>query len=221
MTSMKAQKKEEEAPSSFFTPYISIAKAVSQLFHPHVEVVIHDLSTRTIVAIFGTFSGRKPGDSSEIEELPSYSHFPEVFPPYLKTNPDGRLIKSTTVTLFDPTTRTPQGLLCINVDISMAETLFKLTKAFIETNDRELSLPEELFSIDVREKIASTIRKKMNEIGSTREAMSTSEKRHLIETLHKEGVFSMRHAVPHVASLLGISRATIYSYLKNTPHSHK
>ena len=44
--------------------YTSIADAVARLFHPSVEVAIHDICTDTVFYIANPISGRKVGDAS-------------------------------------------------------------------------------------------------------------------------------------------------------------
>lgn len=36
------------------------------MFHPHVEVALHDLGAGPIVALWNPFSGRRPGDRSPL-----------------------------------------------------------------------------------------------------------------------------------------------------------
>ncbi len=44
--------------------YLSIAEAITRLLHPYAEVVIHNLKTNKIIALYNSFSNRKTGDSS-------------------------------------------------------------------------------------------------------------------------------------------------------------
>jgi len=41
-----------------------LAEAIATLFHPHVEVALHDLTSGRIVQLWNPFSGRRPGDKS-------------------------------------------------------------------------------------------------------------------------------------------------------------
>jgi len=100
--------------------YFPVAQAIELLLHPHGEVVIHNLKTGKIAAIYNNFSKRKVGDESLIEELADYTKLPDVFPVCVKTNWDGRKMKSSTATLRDKNKK-PIGLLCINLDISRWE----------------------------------------------------------------------------------------------------
>jgi predicted transcriptional regulator YheO len=48
--------------------YTAIAQAISLLLYPHAEVVLHDLKTGRIAAIYNPFSKRKVGEESLLEE---------------------------------------------------------------------------------------------------------------------------------------------------------
>ena len=77
---------------NYLDTYKPIAQAISLLFHPHVEVIIHDLKTGSIAALFNSFSKRTPGDESLIQDIQDPKKIPDVFPVYSKTNFDGRKI---------------------------------------------------------------------------------------------------------------------------------
>lgn len=47
--------------------YFSVAQAINILLHPYGEIVIHDLKTGQIAAIYNNFSKRKVGDESLID----------------------------------------------------------------------------------------------------------------------------------------------------------
>ncbi|VEP15300.1 hypothetical protein H1P_3240002 [Hyella patelloides LEGE 07179] len=49
--------------------YLPIAQAIEMLLYPYAEIVLHDLATNTIAAIFNSFSHREPGDDSLLEEI--------------------------------------------------------------------------------------------------------------------------------------------------------
>lgn len=66
--------------------YKPIGEAVSLLLFPHAEVVIHDLHTGCIGAIFNNFSKRAVGDESSLDDLDKLSENLDVFPPYFKIN---------------------------------------------------------------------------------------------------------------------------------------
>lgn len=194
------------------TIYFSVAQAISVLLHPYGEVVIHDLKSGQIVAIFNNFSKRKVGDESLIEELEDYEELPDVFPVYSKMNWNGKRMKSSTATLRDKK-GTPIGLLCINLDISKWEEVHHLLGEWLG-NVGNQNQPEILFKDDWREKINVYVYEYLKKEGLTLKALSKEKKRELVNVLYQEGAFKAKHAASYVAEVLDLSRATIYNYLR-------
>lgn len=191
--------------------YDSIAQAITLLLNPYAEVVIHDLKTGKIEAIYNNFSKRNVGDESLIEELADYDKLPDVFPVYTKTNWDGKKMKSTTATLRDKNNN-PVGLLCINLDVSKWEEFRHFLSQWSSAqNDRR---PEVLFKDDWREKINFYVSDYLKKECTTLKMLSKEKKRDLIKALYQEGAFKAKNAAIYVADILGLSRATIYNYLR-------
>lgn len=192
--------------------FFSVAEAITVLLQPHAEVVIHDLKTGKIAAIYNNFSKRKVGDESLIEELPDYNKLPDVFPVYTKMNWDGRKIKCSTATLRDKN-KAPVGLLCINLDVSKWEEFRHLLEQWSSVQSDQ---PEVLFKDDWREKINLYVSDYLQKEGTTLKMLSKHKKRDLIQALHREGAFKAKNAAIYVAEVLDLSRATIYNYLRIT-----
>lgn len=199
---------------SEITLYFPIGQAISFLLHPHGEVVIHDLKTGKIVAIFNNLSKRKVGGDSLIEELGDYSKLPDVFPVYVKTNWDGRKIKSSTATIRDKKGH-PIALFCINLDISHWEELRHLLDQLCSSENQ----PDILFKDDWREKINLYVTEYLKKEGVVLKTLSKEKKRELVKALLREGAFTAKHAAKYVADVLDLSRATIYNYLRSHENS--
>jgi predicted transcriptional regulator YheO len=191
-------------------PYLHIADAISQLFYPYAEVVIHDLETCKIAYLANNYSNRKIGNDSLIEEASDIDSFPNVFTPYFKTNWDGRRLKSTTVTIRDENGR-PAGLLCINVDISHFDACQKAISIF--TGGVSGQIPETLFRDDWREKISIYVNKFLLEKNLTPVTLTKAQRQQLIENLFHDGAFKAKKGADYVASVLGVSRATVYNHM--------
>ncbi len=191
--------------------YFAIGEVVSMLFYPHVEVVIHDLQVGRIAAIFNSFSKRKVGDESLLSE--TLTQFPDVFPPYAKTNWDGRKLKAITATLKNQK-GIPIGLFCINLDVSKWEEMQKFLSEWIGVLPN-LEKPEILFEDDWKERINRYVSQYLQTqgISITILAKDRSKKRELVHILHEAGAFKAKNAAAYVAEILGLSRATIYNYL--------
>lgn len=196
-------------------PYFSTAEAISLLFYPYAEVVIHDLQSGNIAAIYNNFSKRKKGDESLLGEIEAYEEYPNVFPVYLKTNWDGRKIKSISSTLRNPQGKAI-GLLCINLDLSKWDELHHFLGSWI--NNISPSQPDVLFKDDWRDKINSYVSDCLAREGTTLKLLNKEKKKALVLALHKKGAFKAKNAAHYVADVLDLSRATIYNYLKVNNH---
>lgn len=192
--------------------YSPIAQAITLLLHPHGEVVIHDLKTGKIAAIYNNFSKRRVGDESLLEGLADDSDLPDVFPVYTKTNWDGTTIKSTSATLRDKKEK-PIGLLCINLDVSRWEEFRHLLDQWL-SNQNQHNQPEILFKDDWREKINLYVSEYLKKEGTVLKLLSKEKKQDLIKALYQEGAFKAKNAATYVADVLDVSRATIYNYLR-------
>ena len=200
--------------NSPFQSFIPVAEAIAGLLHPHGEVVIHDLKTETIMAIFSSFSKRKTGDESLLEEGHDFDQGPNVLGPYPKINWDGRKLKSITAVLRDEKGRAA-GLVCINLDISVFDQFQNLAKAFLNTAELT-EQPASLFEDDWREKINTYVDHYLRGKSKTLSGLLNAERKDLVLLLHKEGAFKGKNAAAYVGNILDLSRATVYNYLNKT-----
>lgn len=189
----------------------AIADSIALLFRPHAEVVIHDLLQGKVIHIAGGFSKRSAGDSSlnEIEDMSTL--YENVIGPYSKTNWDGRRTKSTT-TVIRNTSNTPVGLMCINLDVSQFEAMQDIFREFLSCEikkDRSTAL----FRDDWREDVNEIIGQYVTEHATTPAHLNRSQRVNLIALLDTRGLFEVRNAIPYIASLLSLSRATLYKSL--------
>ena len=125
-----------------------VAESLARLLHPHAEVVLHDLESGTIVAVFNAFSRRQVGDNSMIDDVVQLGDGPDVHGPHEKRLFDGRRIKYVSSLLRNDTGKAI-GLLCVNLDVSLMEQLETVIGAFLG-NTRNSSPLDELFE-DVRD----------------------------------------------------------------------
>jgi predicted transcriptional regulator YheO len=189
--------------------YIPIAQSLVALLQPYCEAVIHDLKTGKIHAIFNPYSQRKKGEDSLLEQEIQQAKLPDFFDPYLKTNWDGRTLKSVTSTLRDAQGK-PIGLLCFNLDLSKWEALHSLFEQFIASPK---PLPKELFTEDWKEKISQYIVNYLKLKQLSLDHLTRDQKKALIIQLYREGGFTGKNAAAYVGAILQLSRATVYKYL--------
>jgi len=194
--------------------FFPLAEAISRLLDPYGEIVIHNLETGKIAAIYNNFSKRVVGDESLLDELKDQVKMPDLFPIYMKTSWNGKKLKSTTATIRD-IKGNPVGLFCINLDISKWEEFRHFLDKLIVISPN-FSQPEILFKDDWREKINIFVSDYLKKEGTTFKLLSKEKKQDLIKILHKEGAFKTKNAAVYIANILGLSRATIYNYLRKS-----
>lgn len=192
--------------------YAGIAQAISMLLHPHAEIVIHDLSTGRIAAIYNNLSRRKISEESLLEEVVHLDKLPDVFPPYAKVNWDGKKMKSVTATLRD-SKGMPIGLFCINLDLSKWEEMHQFILGWMGSLDTR-EQPDVLFKNDWKEKINAFVADYLQKEGLTLKTITKEQKQGLVRTLHRKGAFQAKKSASYAAEVLEISRATIYNYLR-------
>lgn len=192
---------------------LPFAEAVSKLLHPFAEVVIHDLAKDQIEAIYNPLSRREAGDSSYLDRM-DFDTSKAVIGPYPKTNWDGRPMKSISVVLRNKNGKA-DGFLCINVDTSAFESANQLLQLFLKSDAQVEEEAERLFTDDHYEKINLYVQRYCREHQVSVSALSREDKRDIILSLEADGAFKGRNSAVYVGRVLGVSRATVYNYLKD------
>lgn len=189
---------------------IPTAEAIVKLLHPHAEVVIHDIDANRIAAIFNAFSKRKTGDDALLsqKDIPRMQESTEC---YMKTNWDGRQLKSISSLIRDAHNK-PVGLLCINLDVSELQACQQLIQQFLQT-ETIADQPAALFADDWHQRINQYVSQYLHEQKISIKSATRHDKQKLITHLYDIGAFSAKNAANYIASILNISRATVYKYL--------
>ena len=141
-----------------------LAEAISTLFHPHVEVALHDLSSGRIVRLWNPISGRRRGDESLIEpDFQSPGPNESVIGPYEQVDVRGHRTTSVSVPVDEG-----RMLLCINFDRSALDgaigVLMSLAAARFVRDPREVVKAGDVVKVKVldvdavRKRIALSMR---------------------------------------------------------------
>jgi len=194
---------------------VKIAKALTKMFSPYCEIVVHDLRKpdKAIIFIGNSLTGRKTGDPTtnigraRIKD----KKFPEVLQNYQGTTPDGRLLKSTSIGIKNHNNKII-GAICFNFNVSVFNDIHMQLNEFLTTKNTNVPTKKYFISTSV-ENIKSYIDDycKRNKLASSK--LSAKSKKKMIKQMKKEGLFNIKKSVDIVANLLGISRASIYHYL--------
>jgi len=149
--------------------FIPVADAIVALFHPHAEVVIHDIMDDAVFYIANAFSGREVGDPSNLKvEATEFDLDMDVIGPYEKPGANGQRIRSITSVLRDEGGNA-RGILCVNLDFSALESAMSVIQGFLRPPHVE-ARPEILFRDEWREllfgEVRSYLKKKEQALGN-------------------------------------------------------
>lgn len=199
-----------------------MAKGITAIFGERCEVVIHDFSdiTNSLVHLEGNITQRSLGAPITDLVYKLVNEFGKDAPDklgYKNTLDNGKLLKCSTMFVRDAAGEI-EGCICINFDVS--DFVF-LSKAFSEfnplipaANGNASDHPKERYAKNFPETMESVIDGMLAEYQKVPSMMDRDEKKKLVQKLDKSGVFSIKGAVLYMAKVFGVSRFTIYSYLK-------
>ncbi len=196
-----------------------MAEAIVALFGKNCEVCVHDLNDlqRSLIHISGSITGRSigaPATDLLVKALKKPTDQIEDLHNYRTTSGDGRTLKSTTIFVRDSHNK-PIYACCINLDTTDFFNASQVLSSFLlpEENGHSHGSPE-TFSHSTGETIEALFEQATFEMGKQPASMSTDEKTALVELLENHGAFQFKGAVEHIALLIGVSKYTIYNYLK-------
>ena len=199
----------EGARPHFLETWFSVADALAALFSPWVEAVVHDLALDTVAHIANPFSPREAGDPSDLKEV-HFAPDARVIGPYEKINWDGRRIRAISVVLRDGAAE-PIGMLCVNADVTQFEVMRRTLQGLLGAAAE--SGPATTFHDDWHEKINRFLASWTRQRATTLDRLDRQARRELIGALYLAGGFEGRRSPAYVASVLGVSRATVYNEL--------
>ncbi|MDA3809798.1 MAG: PAS domain-containing protein [Spirochaetaceae bacterium] len=197
----------------------SVMKGIAFIYGNNCEVVLHSMEhdDRAIVAIENNHvSGRDVGEPMSdfvFQLLEDMSTADEPFINFFKdTTLSKNELKSCTTLIRNSKDRII-GALCINMDLSMPVSLF--FKDFLQfDSDKYSSTKTAAYTQTTRELIDSSINIAMEDVNKQRGLSSTERNKAVIFELYQKGIFSVKKGVEITAEELGISRFTVYNYLK-------
>ncbi len=206
-----------EGPEDLLPFLDALAQVIAQMFGPKCEVAISDIDEdqSSVLAIYnGDVTGRQIGsplDAGSRERLRQTGESAGLnYRINYKKNlqRSDKAIKSSTLLVNAGGRRLS---FCINYDCTLMEGLQFQLKSF-------LSMVEDRFDpADAQPQslqVGSLIDKEIDRLHKPVSQLSKKDRLALIMTLKQAGLFEMRNCVPELATRLGVSRYTIYNYLK-------
>lgn len=206
-----------------------IAHGLAVQFGDSCEIVIHDLRSEqlehSVVHIEnGHVTGRKLGDGPSRVVFDTLSKDPAKIKDrlsYLTKTEDGRILKSSTMFVRGDN-GTVEYIFSLNYDItallSIESAVHSLVTTQKETQIRENGLNEDdsqpqPILRNVTDLLDSLIEQALNLVGKPVAAMNKEDKIKVVKFLNNAGAFLITKSGDRVASLLEISKFTLYNYM--------
>ena len=193
-----------------------IVTAIGRMFPGLCEVVLHDLRDpeHAIRAIENNLSGREIGDPATELGIARIQDpdYPSVIQNYPNRFPDGRPAKSTSIGIKN-SAGTYVAAVCLNLDVSLFATVAQSLQNLVRTDEQDEPLTEHLRA-RTAEELRSLVDKFAAARGQTPRSLSAAAKKELVRSLKEEGFLDVKHSVPVLTDLLGVSRATVYNYVR-------
>lgn len=203
---------------SIFQNLRQMADAVVSLFGRNCEACVHDLTElhNSLTYIQGEVTHRRPGAPATdllLKMLQSNGGRGEDMHNYKTITTDGRSLKSTT-TFVRNSQGTPIAAFCINFDTTEFYNASQALLPFASVAENGPQQSTETFANSVSETVDALFEQAIAEIGKHPATMNVEEKTQLIQTLEEHGTFLFKGAVEQVGFLMGVTKFTVYNYLK-------
>lgn len=182
------------------------------------ELILHSLENldKSVIKIInGHYTGRSEG--APITDLAlnmlkkiSNSQTPQASS-YFSHSKNGALLKSTTIPIVGENQKII-GLLCMNLHTEIS--FLKMVSTFLP-NEPDFKPQQETFAENVDDLIVSTLTTARAHVLNNPDISSSNRNKEIIAYLYEKGIFKMKDSVIKVATLLGISKNTVYMHIRN------
>ena len=209
---------------------IQLAHGLAEHFGTQCEIAIHDVTrdlSNTIVSIEnGQISGRAQGDAASNVVLEALHTPPEELKDqigYLTRSSDGKALKSSSIYIRDRSGNL-RYIFSVNYDISSLKAVDELIRGLITTHPatdqsgkaeqkKQESAPR--IPHTVTELLDSLIEHALAEVGKPVVMMTKEDKIRVVRYLNDAGAFLITKSGDRIASVLGISKFTLYKYMES------
>lgn len=131
---------------------------------------------------------------------------------YFTKNKNGEPLKSSTILVRGEENRII-GLLCINFYLNTGFS--DILSSFIPESTSDSLIKTETFANNLDELIYNKVQTVQKEIMEDEGILPSLKNKEIINSLYRQGVFTLKDAVIKVADYLGISKNTVYMHIRN------
>ncbi len=206
-----------------------VVKGIALLVGSDCEVVLHSFKDmeHSVVAIEnGHITGRKIGSSVTdsgleiIEEILSKGE--TIVGPYRGIAPNGKPLRSVTVPIRNKNGRLI-GALCMNFDITKFINFKGIIDSFTVFPNEKVITDDinKSSSLSVEELMKEIFKEVLHATGAKGDLPPHERNRLIVKELYRRRFFQIKDSVDLVAKKLGISRFTIYNYIRELKFEEK
>jgi predicted transcriptional regulator YheO len=200
-----------------FDQAIRTANILVAMLGNRCEVAVHDFTNldKSLIYLAGEVTERKPGSPITdliLKELMITGNDTPDIPNYKTTTKKGKVLKSSTVFLKNQDGEII-GALCINIDITLLMQIGGSIQDFVRFQDEDQPKKENFFS-SVNEVIEDMVQNVLQKYNKVPVQLDMDEKIEVVRSLEEMGTFLIKGSTEYLASLLGVSKFTIYNYLQ-------
>jgi predicted transcriptional regulator YheO len=197
--------------------YFPITEMISRCCGSGCEVLIYsyeDFNKAIIKIINGHVSGRCLGNPITEFGLnvakAAIESDEDITGPYLARTKSGSLLKCISMVIRNEK-KQPIGALGINIDLSIPMERF--VKDFLLSIDQS-GTADEVLASDLGEKVATLVAEELEAFSRITGVSPSKKNRNIVTALNKRGIFDVKGSVELVAGELGVTKHTIYKYLR-------
>ena len=197
----------------------TVVDCIAEAFGSNCEVVLHsleDLGHTVVKIVNGHITRRKVGspmtdfgldilkEAKSTKEKSVGSHYSKL--------DDGRLLKSAYMVVRNAYGR-PIGLICINIDLSVS--LLDFMRELLPNDEGPSKKIVEHYPLSPDELVVRTLQIAMSRVKNQKEISPSKRNRTIVTELYKKGIFKVAGVIDIVAKQMGISRYTVYNYIRS------
>lgn len=202
--------------NEYLKSYFPVADIISNTLGSCCEVVVHDLTSPESSVVYvanGNITNRRIGQSFDhlVRQVLLNKNFKnDSVSNYYFEGPNGTHIKSSSALIRDNDGNVV-GMICINIALNVFEDMKNFIDTFLASDKDSAHMQGEEVEPDIMSVIDSIIAKTIGAYDP--QGLSRKKSVEIIKFLDEKGIFLVKGAIDKVASLMGVSRVTIYSYL--------
>ena len=204
--------------------YCNLAEGLGEYLGDCYELVVHSFSSfdHSVIKIVNNHSGRKEGSPitdfglkmlSNIKADPNFRSMT-----YYNKNVAGKPLKSCTNAIKGKHGKVI-GMLCINFYLD--SPLYSFMESINPDVSQKVAIINETLAENVDELISEKLTAARERVFADRTIQAVNRNREIIFSLYSDGIFNMKDSVVKVASILGISKNTVYMHIRNFKNQKK